>query len=191
MKINTIFDKYIDFFPQDELQLQLLKEQLSQEQDMFNRKNFIGHLTASGIILDQNLSSMLLIHHNFLQKYIQPGGHQDDDNETPLQAAQREIEEEVGLVELELLSIDIEEPLIPIQIHTHPIPFNNDKAESAHFHHDFRYCFRLNDNQAINLQESEVGEAKWFTLDELSENPDFEIVIQRIRLYLLDRQNKN
>jgi 8-oxo-dGTP pyrophosphatase MutT (NUDIX family) len=187
MKINTIFDKYIDFFPQDEIELQLLKEQLSQEQDLFNRKNFIGHLTASGFILSKDMSSILLIHHNFLNKYLQPGGHCDDDNESPLQAAEREIEEETGLTNLELLSVDVEEPLTPIQIHTHPIPTNPAKAESAHFHHDFRYCFHLVDDQEINLQENEVGEAKWFTLDELQDNPDFEIAAQRIRMYLLDR----
>jgi len=187
MKINTIFDKYIDFFPEDELELQLLKEQLIQEQDIFNRKNFIGHLTASGIVLSADLNSILLIHHNFLQRYLQPGGHQDDDNETPLQAAQRQIEEEVGLVNLEVLAVDLEEKLIPIQIQTYSIPADPSKGESAHFHHDFIYCFALKDEQEVNLQESEGGDYKWVNLEDLNENPDFNVAIQRIRLYLLNR----
>ena len=43
--------------------------------DLYNRKNFIGHITASAIVIDVEESKILLINHINLGKWLPPGGH--------------------------------------------------------------------------------------------------------------------
>lgn len=43
-------------------------------EDLYNRKNFIGHVTASALTIDVNESKILLIKHKSLSKWLQPGG---------------------------------------------------------------------------------------------------------------------
>jgi len=93
-----------------------------------------GHITASGLVIKND--KVLLIRHPFIGKYFQPGGHIDE-NETPLEAAIREVYEETGWkcsphrAHQQILDVDI-----------HLIPENKEKLESAHWHIDL--CYQLN-----------------------------------------------
>lgn len=55
-----------------------------------------GHITMSAIILDPKIASVLLVWHRKLNRWLQPGGHVETDEE-PLAAALRETEEETGI----------------------------------------------------------------------------------------------
>lgn len=58
-------------------ELSLLRQQLKAEGDIFSRKNMVGHITASGLILNEDASQTLLVGHKNLNKWLQPGGHID------------------------------------------------------------------------------------------------------------------
>ncbi len=99
-----------------------------------NKFQISGHITASGLVIKND--KVLLIRHPFIGKYFQPGGHIDE-NETPLEAAIREVYEETGWkcnpyrARNQILDVDI-----------HLIPENKEKLESAHWHIDL--CYQLN-----------------------------------------------
>lgn len=56
----------------------------------------IRHFTASAIVFDAPLEHVLLVHHKKIGKWLYPGGHVDE-NQTPAEAAMREVEEETGV----------------------------------------------------------------------------------------------
>lgn len=82
--------KYFDFFPKDKENLIVFSEQICKNKDIFDRKNFIRHIGANSLII--NNYKILTIFHNSLKMYIQPGGHIDKNDASILDAALREAE---------------------------------------------------------------------------------------------------
>ena len=76
-----------------------------------------GHITMSAIILDPKIASVLLVWHRKLNRWLQPGGHVETDEE-PLAAALRETEEETGIPQRHLRPVI--KGLIDIDVHRIP-----------------------------------------------------------------------
>ena len=167
--IIKIIEKYFQKFPEDKEKLLVFKKQIGEEKDLFDRKNFIGHIVVNALII--NKDRVLTIFHNKLKMYIQPGGHVDNTDNSVLDATIREVEEETGLKDI-ILENWHEESGIPIFIESHLIPKNNTKNEDEHYHHDFMYIFSTN-SANINLQLEEVSDFEWIKIDKiLKENPE-------------------
>jgi 8-oxo-dGTP pyrophosphatase MutT (NUDIX family) len=120
------------------------------------RDHLPGHMTGSAWIVDAKKEYALLLHHAKLNRWLQPGGHADGD-ENIVAVARKEAEEETGLKNLTLIH-----PLFDIDIHT--IPERNDFP--AHDHYDIRCLFFANRNQEIILS-GESNELAWFPLSEI------------------------
>jgi 8-oxo-dGTP pyrophosphatase MutT (NUDIX family) len=142
--------------------------------------------TASVYIIDGD--KVLLIYHKKLQKWLQPGGHIEP-NETPSEAARREVKEETGLdiafLRQENIWIDhwnarsIERPFM---CSLQEIPAYKDVP--AHQHMDMAYV-------ATPVGEKVGGdhEMRWFSLQEIQQLvPDDEIFkeTQEVVAKLLD-----
>jgi 8-oxo-dGTP pyrophosphatase MutT (NUDIX family) len=157
---NRAVDCYLQLFPHEAGRLSSLRDLLGTGLDLSNRLTVPGHLTSSGIVFDLRDQHFLLIHHNSLARWLQPGGHLEA-GELPPQAARREVLEETGVTPDVLLS-RVEKQAVPIDIDSHHIPANPRKGEPAHTHHDFRFIFTI-DRAAhrITLQEEEVADAVW------------------------------
>lgn len=153
---------YLAVFPEDAGALEPLRQQLERGEDVYSRHNFTGHLTAAGIVLSADHRKVLLIHHKNFKRWQQPGGHIEQNDATPRDAARREVLEETGQ--------RVGQPHLvrgkptPLHISAHFIPANAAKGEPAHWHYDFRYLFTA-DAQVLHHQEEEVSAAGWFLLD--------------------------
>ena len=125
--------------------------ELAETGDPTNRDRFDpGHFTASGFVVSPNGASLLLIHHRRLDRWLQPGGHIDPEDSSPIFAAAREVEEETGVVTESVLS-----GLIDLDIHRIP----PRDPEPAHEHFDLRFAFRALDGDLT--ADDEVGDAVW------------------------------
>jgi 8-oxo-dGTP pyrophosphatase MutT (NUDIX family) len=128
--------------------------------DPFSRYSFNpGHFTAAGCVLSPDGGSVLLVHHNRLERWLQPGGHIDPGDASVVGAARREVVEETGVMLAdttpELLDIDI-----------HPIP--SGKGEPRHRHFDLRFLFCATSAE-LEPAKDEVGEARWVPFAEVTE----------------------
>ena len=111
MQIKGLYEKYINTHAEDTNSLRLLAEQLEQnDQDITSRKNFVGHVTASAFVINKFTRQVLLLQHKSLGKLLQPGGHIDKEDDSPLGATLREIEEETGLKPDELVLRPVLQP---------------------------------------------------------------------------------
>src|SRR5579871_734420 len=92
----------IEAYVRQQAGLSALKAQLEAPSALFSRRTLPGHITASGLLLTPDHREVLLIHHRGLDKWLQPGGHVDEDDAAVWQTARREIGEETGITKLTL-----------------------------------------------------------------------------------------
>ncbi|PIE24737.1 MAG: hypothetical protein CSA62_02580 [Planctomycetota bacterium] len=129
---------------------------LEGKEDPLLRSSFHpGHLTGSAILLSPDQRCLALIWHKKLHRWLQPGGHVEASDSSPLCTARREAVEECG-VELDPAF----EPVL-IQVDVHKIPAR--RSEPEHDHHDLVFLLRAKSDELHPSEE--VGRALWCPLD--------------------------
>ena len=167
--IEKIFTEYIQVFPDEKEKLNQFSDFLkNNKENLFNRKNFEGHITASGYIYSLEERKILLLEHKQLNVYVQPGGHVEDVDDSILDAAKREVLEETGLDNLKLIMVS-EDINVPLDINSHYIPKNESKKEEEHYHHDFSYLFVVDKIQDVNIDINESNNYKWCDIEEYND----------------------
>jgi len=117
-----------------------------------------GHFTASGFVGSPDGTSLLLIHHGRLHRWLQPGGHIEAGDATVEAAARREVAEETGIADLERIGVGL------LRIDAHPIPERAD--EPGHIHIDLGIGFRSMTDVIGPIDE--VLDARWVPFRDLS-----------------------
>ena len=128
-----------------------------------------GHITTSALVLDFAADKVLLIHHKLYDKWLQPGGHFEEDCNSIWESALREAVEETSVSDARLHLWNISN--IPFDIDTHDIAAQAKKNEGDHFHHDFIYLFTADSTLPLTPQQEEVFGAKWIDVSELGMLP--------------------
>lgn len=126
--------------------------------DHFVRTRTDGHCAGSALLLNADRTQTLLMHHAFLDKWLQFGGHCDGDPE-PLNTAVRETQEESGIDDIRIVTPEI------FDIDVHWIPENPKKGEGPHWHYDIRYL--LWTPQTDFTIDCSSKELRWFDIAEL------------------------
>ena len=107
-----------------------------------------AHFTVSAFIFTPH-GDCLALFHKKLQRWLQPGGHLELEDLTPIEGALREAKEESALEDLQPLSphpIDLDIHLIPARVN-----------EEAHEHYDLRFAFMTHRPQTARISEESHG----------------------------------
>lgn len=122
----------------------------------------VRHATASAIVLDDT-GRVLLVEHRKAGVWLYPGGHVEPD-ETPAEAAVREVAEETGLAVEVVAESRFSHPAVT----SHPVPFAiiemavTDAANGAHHHVDHVYvCRPLGAADEPQAEPTELSGARW------------------------------
>ena len=112
----------------------------------------------------------LLIKHKKLGVWLNPGGHLEE-NETPEEAAIREVKEETGL-DVEIIEIGSIHKIKTNGAFEKTLPFSImyeyvDYKTGIHEHFDMIYLVRPKNNAEINADYKEVTEIGWFSENEI------------------------
>jgi len=126
--------------------------------DCYKRSLKTGHMTGSAWIIDENASAVLLVHHKKLDRWLQPGGHADGE-ENIIEVATKEAWEETGLKSIRLFKNSV------FDIDIHQIP--EHKGIPAHYHHDIRFIFQADRTERIRVS-AESNEVAWVPLEEVN-----------------------
>lgn len=148
---------YATRFAEEQKFIPLFLELLNQER-CFHREHLPGHITGSAWIVNKDRSKVLLVNHAKLNRWLQPGGHADGD-ENVLNVALRESNEETGVKDFHILQKEI----FDLDIHT--IPARKDFPQ--HQHYDIRYLLEADEKDPLIVSE-ESHDVKWIPLNELA-----------------------
>lgn len=150
-------DQYVPGDKAEAASLAKIRDLLMRPPDPFTRKE-TEHVTASAVVTRPDGSAFLLVHHRRLDRWLQPGGHVEPEDESTLAAALREAREETGIPSFEtplrarILDLDV-----------HPIPAFPDRPPHVHF--DLRYLATTRLDPPPHPSD-EVLAARWFSLAE-------------------------
>ena len=149
---------YLETYPEEKSVVDRFIAFIGKNPDFLDRTNAKGHLTGSCLLLDKNYERILLTHHAKLNRWLQPGGHSDLENDLAL-VALREAREESGLPNIEMLENSI------LDLDIHYIPANS--KEVGHFHYDVRFLFAATGSNEYVLSE-ESNALAWVGMEQVS-----------------------
>ncbi len=147
--------------------LQTTRKFVESHQTCFwQRTTLSGHVTGSAFVVNEQHSHALLLHHAKLNRWVQPGGHLDDDDASPAAGALREASEETGILALTPGA----ESLFDIDVHAIPARNKDGLNEPAHYHYDARYLVVALDDR-VNISDESLG-FRWVALETLALNAE-------------------
>ena len=174
MKRDSLLALLTAYTPEDGIENEMYHatiDFIKKYPDCFERTLEIGHVTASGWVISPDAKSVLLMHHQKLGRWFQPGGHCDGDPDTE-QVARKEVAEETGITDLDL----IKRGIFDVDIHLIP----ERKGLPAHNHYDIRYVFRAAPEQDI-LVNDESLDVQWIAIENVSKYNDSESIMRMVR----------
>lgn len=111
---------------------------LQQNDDFWTKKNETGQITASCWVLNKTRKKALMTHHKNLERWLQIGGHIEDEDNTIADSCIRELQEESRITKFTLLQEDF------FDLDVHDIP-ESKKGVPAHIHYDIRMLFEADE----------------------------------------------
>jgi ADP-ribose pyrophosphatase YjhB (NUDIX family) len=150
---------YKTIYHEEKLFISSFTELIEKHDNCFERSLLSGHITGSAWVLNPTFSKALLVHHANLNRWLQPGGHADGD-ENLRRVSYKELVEETGLFKAKLHA----ETIFDLDIHLIP----EHKKTPKHHHYDIRYLFLADEIDDIRVSK-ESKEVKWWELDNISD----------------------
>jgi 8-oxo-dGTP pyrophosphatase MutT (NUDIX family) len=132
--------------------LTAIREFVTRSSGAFSRANAEGHVTASAVVARGDGTAFLLVRHQKLERWLQPGGHLEPSDESVFAAALREAREETGIDSFEF---PIGDRVLDVDVH--PIPAHG--PDPPHLHFDIRHLLTV-EGPASPL----LDQAAWFSL---------------------------
>ncbi len=155
----------------EELYKSRMEDLLRESKTPFSREHFSpGHFTASAFVLSPDQSSLLMIFHSKLHRWLQPGGHIESSDTDVIAAAMRELLEETGVAGGTVVG----DGLFDLDIHTIPAR----KGDPDHSHFDLRILL-VSDSLEI-AADTDAVDAKWVPLEDVSTIESDESVMRAV-----------
>jgi len=169
--LRQLIENYFARYPVEKTAQSILSF-LQADKNPFSRKNHRGHFTGSAWIVNPDKSKILMTHHKKIGKWLQLGGHADDEEDL-LKVSQREAKEESGLNNFVILSKEI------FDMDIHEIPAIG--AEPRHLHYDIRFLLEADpDRESITVSD-ESYDVAWIELDKIQQINSEESIMRMVK----------
>ena len=180
-RVRQLVAEYVPQCEQEQRDKAQMLAFFHRETGWLTRENTLAHVTASGWILDPAGKRALMVYHNIYRSWSWTGGHADGDRDL-LAVAMREVTEETGLRQLELLHPGI----FSLECLTVDGHEKRGQYVPSHIHMNVTYLLGARDRELRQKPDENSGVA-WFTPREALEASTEPWMVQRVYSKLTQR----
>lgn len=184
VKIKKEIENYIPVNEQEENDKKVILEYLNKNLDCLSRENKVAHFTTSIWTVNKEKTKTLMVYHNIYDSWSWIGGHADGEEDLA-SVAIRELKEETGVENAELVSEDI----FSIEILTVDGHMKRGKYVPSHLHLNVTYLAEADEKQSLIVNAEENKGVKWFTLEEALKASKETWMVDRIYKKLIYKMN--
>lgn len=169
---DEMVEKYQPMTEEDEAVRSSILQFINKNRDtVLTRDNTMAHLTASTVILNEEHSKMLMIHHSIYDKWTWQGGHADGDPDL-LRVALKEAREETGLNHFIPMkqkdgNLIYRLDILPVQGH-----FKKGSYVAPHMHLNVAFVLMTKEKELVYVNEEETRGIEWVLLEEIDRKAD-------------------
>lgn len=153
---------YIPYNEQEENDKKIMLEYMEKFDNLLTRENEVAHFTASSWVVNKERTKVLMIYHKIYDSWTWTGGHADGDKDL-LYTAVRELKEETGVENVNILKNDIFS-LETICVNGH---IKRGKYVSSHLHLNLTYLLEVDEKESLRIKEDENNGVKWIPIEEI------------------------
>lgn len=155
-------ENYKAILEQEQADKEVMLELLETYDNLLVRENRLAHFTASSMVFNNARDKVLMIYHNIYDSWAWTGGHADGDADL-LHVAKKELEEETGLKNFELITQE------PVGLDTLCVigHIKRGKYVPDHLHINLTYAFTANEKDILTHKPDENSGVKWIAIKEL------------------------
>ena len=157
-------EKYIPYNKQEENDKKIMLDYMEKYNNLLTRENEVAHFTASAWAVNKERTKVLMIYHKIYNSWAWTGGHADGDKNL-LHTAVRELKEETGVTNVNILKNDIFSLEI-VCVNGH---IKKEKYVSSHLHLNLTFLLEVDEKEELIIKEDENSGVKWVDIDKVLE----------------------
>lgn len=182
-----LYEKINNYKPMNKQELHD-KEQMLQfmkkNTDCLERKNQVGHFSASAWAVNKERTKTLMIYHNIYNSWSWTGGHADGEEDL-CAVALRELKEETGVKNVRLISDEI----FSLETLTVDGHVKRGAYVPSHLHFNVTYLVEVDETEVLTIKEDENQAVKWWTFEEALEVCSEPWMVKHIYKKLVEKVN--
>lgn len=156
-------EEYMPYNEQEENDKKIILEYMDRFDNLLTRENEIAHFTASSWAVNKEHTKALMIYHKIYNSWAWTGGHADGDKNL-LYTAVRELKEETGIENVNILKNDIFSlEIICVNGHV-----KKEKYISSHLHFNLTYLLEVDEKEELRIKPDENNGVKWIPIEDIN-----------------------
>jgi len=131
--------------------------------------------------MNESMTKTLFMFHPKFSKWLPPGGHMEQ-NETPEEAARREIAEETGVLDVNFISKKENNGFTDsrTEMLLKPHFIMSQLIEQDHYHLDMIFFAKVQEKEYISPEKHNL---KWFSVDDVKNEKEIFNNVKKLALY--------
>ena len=174
-KLIIQLENYVPFNEQEKRDKKIMLKWLRGGKTPLTRENEVAHFTASGWIVNEERTKVLMVYHNIYNSWSWTGGHADGESDL-LAVAIREAKEETGVEHIKPVSEDI------FSIETIVVDGHEKRGSyvASHLHMNVSYLLQAEEKDALQMKPDENSGVTWIPIEKLHEMVSEPWMLQRV-----------
>lgn len=182
MNLYQEIQNYTPTNEQEQRDKAVMLDFMGKNRDCLSRDNLIAHFTTSIWTVNKERTKTLMVYHNIYNSWSWIGGHADGEEDL-CAVALRELQEETGVANADLVSGDI----FSLEVLTVNGHMKRGIYVPSHLHLNVTYLAEADEKETLIVNEAENQAVKWWSFEEALNVSTEPWMVERVYKKLIEK----